>query len=127
MNLNISEDQIAALVDSFYSKARLDPEIGPIFNSVVDDWPLHLAILKDFWSSVLLGTGRYKGSPVMRHLQIGLDPQHFERWLSLFAETAQEIFPPESAAVVVEKSRMIAQNLQIVTTNPGKNSLSGSS
>jgi hemoglobin len=115
MSLDISEAQISALVDAFYAKARRDPEIGPIFNSVVDDWPHHLAVLKDFWSSVLLASGLYKGNPVMRHLQIGLDLQHFERWLALFAETAREIFPPKSAAVVIEKSRTIAQNLQVVT------------
>ena len=113
---DISEAQISALIDAFYTKARRDPEIGPIFNAVVDDWPHHVAVLKDFWSSVLLATGRYKGNPVMRHLNIGLDPAHFERWLALFAETAAEVFPPDNAAQVIEKSRMIARNLQDVTT-----------
>jgi hemoglobin len=108
----ISEVQISALVDAFYAKVRRDHEIGPIFNAIVDDWPHHLALLKDFWSSVLLATGRYKGNPMMRHLPLGLDPQHFERWLALFAETAHEIFPPESAALVIDKSHRIAQNLQ---------------
>ncbi|MBT9332321.1 group III truncated hemoglobin [Paracidobacterium acidisoli] len=117
MDPDISEAQISTLVDAFYTKVRHDPEIGPIFNAVVDDWPYHLAVLKDFWSSILLATGRYKGNPMMRHLQLGLDPQHFERWLSLFAETACETFPPEGAALVVEKSRRIAQNLQSVTAS----------
>src|SRR6201986_492373 len=88
MPAEISEAQISALVDAFYTKVRQDPEIGPIFNAVVDDWPHHLALLKDFWSTVLLATGRYKGNPAARHLQLGLDPQHFERWLQLFLETA---------------------------------------
>jgi hemoglobin len=114
MSGDISEARIGALVDAFYAKARHDPEIGPIFNAVVDDWPHHLAVLKDFWSAVLLATGRYKGNPVMRHLRIGLDPQHFERWLALFAETAREVFPPDSAAYVIEKSRTIARSLQDV-------------
>lgn len=112
----ITEARIGALVDAFYTKARRDPEIGPIFNAVVDDWPHHLAVLKDFWSTLLLATGRYKGNPVMRHLNIGLDSAHFERWLALFAETAHEVFPPQSAAQVIDKSRMIARNLQDVTT-----------
>lgn len=114
---SISEFQISALVDTFYAKARRDPEIGPIFNDLVDDWPHHLAVLKDFWSTVLLGTGRYKGNPVMRHLPIGLGPRHFERWLALFAETAREVFPPESAAQVIETSRMIGRSLQGATTS----------
>jgi hemoglobin len=115
MPAEISEAQISALVDAFYTKVRQDPEIGPIFNAVVDDWPHHLALLKDFWSTVLLATGRYKGNPMMRHFQLGLDPQHFDRWLALFAETAREVFPPDSAALVIEKSHRIAQGLQQIT------------
>jgi hemoglobin len=116
----ISEEQISALVEAFYAKVRLDPEIGPIFNAAVDDWPHHLALLKDFWSSVLLATGRYKGNPMMRHFQFGLDPQHFERWLTLFAETAKNVFPPESADIVIEKSRRIGQSLQEVIATVGR-------
>jgi hemoglobin len=81
----ITEQEISTLVDRFYAKVRLDPDIGPIFNAVVDDWPHHLALLKDFWSTVMLTTRRYKGDPMMRHLQLPLDPDHFERWLALFA------------------------------------------
>jgi hemoglobin len=112
MNPTISEIQIGQLVDAFYRRVRHDAEIGPIFNAVVDDWPHHLAVLKDFWSSVLLTTGRYKGDPLMRHIPLGLDPQHFERWLTLFAETARETLPAEAAAHVVERSRRIAGTLQ---------------
>ena len=61
MTPDISEERISYLVDAFYKKVRLDPEIGPIFNAVVSDWPHHLSLLKDFWSTVLLTTGRYKG------------------------------------------------------------------
>jgi hypothetical protein len=66
----ITEEEISTLVDRFYAKVRLDLEIGPIFNAIVDDWPHHLALLKNFWSTVLLTTGRYKGDPMMRHLQL---------------------------------------------------------
>jgi hemoglobin len=113
----ISEAEISALVDAFYAKVRHDPEIGPIFNAIVDDWPHHLAVLRDFWSTVLLASGRYKGNPMMKHFQLGLDPEHFERWLALFAETARDVFPPDGAAFVIEKSHRIAQSLQQVTTS----------
>lgn len=118
MNLEISEAQISALVDTFYAKVRRDPEIGPIFNAVVDDWPHHLALLKDFWSSVLLATGRYKGNPMMRHLQLGLDPEHFTRWLALFEETVRDIFAPDSAAFIVERAQSIGASLQAMTVSP---------
>ena len=108
----ITEPEISILVDTFYAKVRLDPDIGPIFNAIIDDWPYHLALLKDFWSTVLLTTGRYKGDPMMKHLQLPLDPEHFERWLALFAETAHEVLPPDHAATVIAKSHRIAQNFQ---------------
>jgi hemoglobin len=109
----ITEQEISTLVDRFYAKVRLDPDIGPIFNAVVDDWPHHLALLKDFWSTVMLTTRRYKGDPMMRHLQLPLDPDHFERWLALFAETAKEVLPPDHAAAIIAKSQRIAQNFKM--------------
>ncbi|MDE1156376.1 MAG: group III truncated hemoglobin [Acidobacteriaceae bacterium] len=114
MHAPITEAQIDLLVETFYARVRQDEEIGPIFQAVVQDWPHHLATLKDFWSSVLLATGRYKGDPMMRHLALGLDPQHFTRWLTLFAQTAREILPEATASLVIAKSQRIAQNLQNV-------------
>jgi hemoglobin len=113
MESKITESEISNLVDTFYAKVRLDPDIGPIFNAIVGDWPHHLATLKDFWSTVLLTTGRYKGDPMMTHLQLPLDPDHFDRWLALFAETANEVLPPAHAATVIEKSQRIAQNFKL--------------
>jgi hemoglobin len=108
----ITEPEISILVETFYDKVRRDPDIGPIFNAIVDDWPHHLATLKDFWSTVLLTTGRYKGDPMMRHLQLPLDPDHFSRWLALFSETSNEVLTPEHASEVIAKSERIAQNLK---------------
>lgn len=112
MASKITEPEISILVDTFYAKVRRDPDIGPIFNAIVDDWTYHLALLKDFWSTVLLTTGRYKGDPMMKHLQLPLDHEHFERWLALFAETANEVLTPEHASEVIEKSHRIAQNFK---------------
>jgi hemoglobin len=61
----ITETAIASLVERFYAKVRVDPEIGPVFNDAVRNWDAHLALLKDFWSTVLLTTGRYKGNPLL--------------------------------------------------------------
>lgn len=108
----ITEQEISDLVDRFYAKVRLDPEIGPIFNEKVEDWPAHLALLKNFWSTVMLTTRRYKGDPMMIHLQLPLEPNHFSRWLELFAETAREVMSPEHAAIIIAKSERIAGNFQ---------------
>jgi hemoglobin len=112
MASKITEHEISTLVDTFYDKVRRDPDIGPIFNAIVGDWPHHLATLKDFWSTVLLTTGRYKGDPMMTHLQLPLDPDHFSRWLTLFAETANEVLSPDHAREVIVKSHRIAENFK---------------
>jgi hemoglobin len=108
----ITEEEISSLVDRFYAKVQLDPEIGPIFNEKVEDWPAHLALLKNFWSTVMLTTGRYKGDPMMTHLQLPLEPSHFNRWLELFAETAKEVMAPAHAAIIIAKSERIAGNFK---------------
>lgn len=108
----IPAEEISELVDRFYAKVRVDPEIVPIFNAAIDDWPAHLSLLKNFWSTVLLQDRSYKGDPLARHLPLQLDQPHFARWLALFEETAREVMQPEHADVIIDKSHRIAQNFQ---------------
>lgn len=112
----ITDALIEAQVRAFYQKVQRDPAIGPIFTRIVDDWEPHLLRMIDFWSSVLLMTGRYKGNPVAKHYPLGLRPTHFARWLHLFSETANEICPPEAAALFRQKAEMIAESLQLAAT-----------
>ena len=108
----ITREEISDLVDRFYAKVRLDSEIGPIFNAAIDDWPAHLTLLKDFWSTVLLTERSYKGDPLSKHLELSLDPAHFARWLTLFAETAREVMLPAHAEIIIGKSHRIADNFK---------------
>jgi len=101
-----------ALVHAFYAKVRLDPLLGPVFNARVADWDAHLSKLCQFWSSVTLLTGRYKGQPMVVHAGLpDIAPSHFDRWLALFAETAGEICPPTVAALFIDRSLRIASSL----------------
>lgn len=112
---DITEPAIAALVERFYSKARRDPMIGPVFNAAVEDWDTHLRKLCDFWSSVMLTTGRYKGNPMMMHLKhvARIRPAMFERWLELWRETAREVLDEKGSAAVAAKAERIAESLQL--------------
>ena len=109
----ITEAAIAALVDRFYAKARRDPVIGPLFNSAVQDWDEHLAKLCDFWSSVMLTSGRYKGNPMAAHMKQPIEPGFFDRWLSLWRDTAGELFAPGPAAQFRAKAERIAESLKL--------------
>ena len=61
---------IERLVRTFYGRARLDPLIGPMFESRVHEWDGHFGRLCAFWSSVALMSGRYHGQPMVAHLPL---------------------------------------------------------
>jgi hemoglobin len=111
----VTEQMIHELVHGFYAKIRTDPALGPIFNRVIGGtWDEHLEKMCDFWSSVLLMTGRFKGTPMAAHARIpDIRPTHFARWLHLFRQTANELCPTAAAALFIAKSEMIAQSLQL--------------
>ena len=113
--VGVTEPMIERLVHAFYAKVRRDPALGPIFDAAIGDgWDAHLAKLCDFWSSVTLMTGRFKGAPMAAHAALpDIGPAHFARWLELFGETAREVCPPDAAALFVARSQMIAQSLQL--------------
>ena len=63
-DIGIDEAMIERLVHGFYDGVRGDPVLGPIFAERIDDWGPHLQRMVDFWSSVMLMTGRYHGQPL---------------------------------------------------------------
>lgn len=65
----ITEEMIGELVTRFYGRVREDALLGPVF-AIVQNWDEHLAKLKDFWSSVVLMSGRYHGSPMRAHVPL---------------------------------------------------------
>jgi len=92
-----TEEKVRALVDAFYSKVQQDPLIGPVFARVVKDWTPHLERMTSFWSSMLLGTGTYRAEPFPKHLPLGIDERHFDRWLELFQGQLDELYQGEKA------------------------------
>jgi hemoglobin len=110
----ITEEMIGELVTGFYGRVREDALLGPVF-AKVQDWDGHLAKLKDFWSSVVLMTGRYHGSPMRAHLPLTLIGDHFDRWLDLFEQTAREVCPPAAAALFIDKARRIADSFEMAS------------
>lgn len=109
----IDEGMIERLVRGFYAKIREDALLAPIFEARIKDWDTHLQRMCAFWSSVALMSGRYHGSPMTLHLPLPVDATHFDRWLALFEETAQELCPPEAQAHFVERARRIAESLEL--------------
>jgi len=112
--MQVSDDDISRLVDAFYGRVRHDPELGPIFEKAIGGrWAPHLANMKDFWSSVVNMSGRYKGRPLPPHARLPIAPRHFERWLALWNETTGDVLPPATAAIFREKAARIAESFQL--------------
>lgn len=111
----VTELQIRQFVDRFYGKVRADPDLGPIFERAIpSDWGPHLRKMYDFWSSVMLTTGRYKGNPVTIHQRIeGLEIGLFDRWLALFGESCDELLDEETAGLFWLKAVRIAESLKL--------------
>lgn len=114
----ITEETIRKLVNHFYTKVRSDKELGPIFEQAIgkdaEAWQPHLQKMYDFWSSVMLASGRYRGNPLKKHRDLpSFDRFLFERWLVLFGATATELFSEEIASAFISKARNIARSLTL--------------
>jgi len=112
---DITEEMIQGLVHGFYARVRRHEVLGPIFDAAIgENWDSHLPRMCDFWSSVMLMTGRYNGNPMGAHLRLeGVKPTDFDIWLALFGETAEEVCGPEIAPLFVERACAIAASLKL--------------
>lgn len=114
-----SRKEVQLLVNTFYTQIRQHEALGPIFNGVIDDWPLHLERLGDFWEMVLLQTGPGSGkfSPVPVHKSVDaytghmIDQVHFGNWLELWFHTLDTHFEGEVANYAKEHARKMAHIL----------------
>ena len=109
---------ITILINAFYDKVKTDPVIGHFFTQVAQvNWEKHLPIIYDFWENILFYTGGYSSNPMMVHQALHrrspLESAHFERWLTLFRETADELFEGEKTNLIKERALSIATVLQI--------------
>lgn len=111
----IDEADIDLLVPAFYARIRQDQLLGPIFDGAIDDWPHHLTKLKDFWSSVMLTSGRYKGQPMPAHIrhEKELSDEAFGRWLEIWRQTTDDLLAPAIAKALQDKAGRIAESLQL--------------
>jgi hemoglobin len=106
-------EDIKLLVDTFYDKVREDQLIGPIFDERIQNrWPEHLAKMYTFWQTVLLGDHTYYGAPFPPHAQLPVEKMHFERWLSLFSETLNDLFTGDVAKEAIWRANKMAVMFQ---------------
>lgn len=117
----IDDVLISNLVEHFYDTVRSDDLLGPIFANHITNWTPHLARMKDFWASVTLESGRFRGNPMLKHIAIGgLDKIHFDRWLMLWNAAIDDVASIDAAPVFREAAIRIASSLLTgITINRG--------
>lgn len=113
-----NRSDIQLLIDTFYSKVRVDDQIAYLFNDVAKvDWEHHLPRMYDFWEDVVFQAGRFTGNPMTVHMQLNqrspLLKEHFTRWLLLFTGTVDELFEGNNAELVKQRAHSIATIMQV--------------
>lgn len=83
------------LVVAFYREVVFDDVLAPVFTEVAEvDWSVHIPRLIDYWCRVLLGEPGYAGSLLASHQHVHalepLRPEHFDRWLALWAASIEQ-------------------------------------
>ena len=108
-----NSQDIKLLVDEFYKEVVNDDLIGHFFTKVIPlDLEIHLPVMYDFWETTLLGNMKYKGNPMVKHIELSrkesLNPEHFERWLSLWVNAVTENFEGPKAEEAMQRAKLIA-------------------
>jgi len=108
---------IEHLLDTFYKKVIVDDLIGHFFTKIVVlDWDEHMPTMYNFWETTLFGRPKYKGNPMLKHLSLHkkspLEPIHFERWLSLWKQTLNDLFKGEIADKALQRAQQIGGVMQ---------------
>jgi hemoglobin len=110
--VGVDEDLIRRIVVAFYARIGVDSLLGPIFDEAIRDWPAHLQRMCDFWSSVILITGAYKGGVLEAHAGLrALEPRLFARWLELFDGAAAELGSVAQASLFSARALKIARRI----------------
>lgn len=108
-----SESELATLVDRFYEKVRVDPELGPVFSPAVHDWVQHKQRLTTFWCSVARRSNSYRGNPMAAHQRHPVRAEHFDRWLTLWRATCIEVLDGATAALMIDYAERIGHSLKL--------------
>ena len=109
----LSRDSLRALVHAFYADVRRDAALAPVFDAAIGaHWETHLERMVEFWCTMMLDTRSFSGSVFGTHMQLkGVEPVHFERWMSLWYRHTAVGFEAADREQLREKAGMIGRSL----------------
>lgn len=109
----IGRDGIAAVVDDFYDRVQMHPNLAIPF-LMVSDWTLHKARLTHFWW-MALGGERYRADRydvAGKHLAVGVSDELVDDWLELFRTTLHEHLPGDLAEAWFHRARLMGVSVR---------------
>ena len=117
-----SRTDINNLLVAFYEKVKKDETIGFIFTDVAKvDWEQHIPIIVDFWETILLDNPVYKKNAMEVHYALNkklpLQKEHFEKWLTLFFSTIDELYEGKTALLAKTRAKAIADVMFLKMNN----------
>jgi hemoglobin len=86
-------EDIKILVFTFYERVKNDDLLSTIINDqTIPNWSDHLALMCQFWQTILLNKEPYKGTPAKKHVDLPIGNQHFDRWITVFHQTLDDLY-----------------------------------
>ncbi|MDO5369106.1 group III truncated hemoglobin [Paracoccus sp. (in: a-proteobacteria)] len=116
---DVSPEQIARVVRTFYAGIRRHEVLGPVFARHVTDWPAHEDRIAAFWRNAILYDRGYDGNPMQVHRDAGdVRPAHFDDWLMLFDATLLRVLPRDTARAWSALAHRIGAGLRMGLRQP---------
>lgn len=113
-----SEANIRTFIDSFYLKVLADEVLEPIFNDVAAiDINVHIPIIVQYWQKLLLGQKGYSRHTMNIHRDVhrksAFTAEAFDRWLTLFTQTARLEYSGPYTDKAIKIATSIAENMHV--------------
>ncbi len=104
-------NDIKLFVNEFYQKVQADELLNPIFiGRNGGNWEPHLERMYLFWNAALFAERGYVGNPFSKHISLNINITHFQKWLTLFAQTIDEYFEGDVANDAKWRAGIMAEN-----------------
>jgi hemoglobin len=101
-----TEQDIELWQNTFYNKLIHDPVTSPKFENL--NLPEHMPRIVQFWAFVLLEKEGYKTNVFEKHMHLNLEKKHFDKWLTFFFETTNEMFSGPNAEIAKQRVKLLA-------------------
>lgn len=105
-----SKSDVEHLVNSFYAQVLKDDVLAPFFKRL--NFDRHLPQMVHFWTFVLLDEPGYNTDVTKKHMHMPLEKIHFDRWISLFNATTDELFEGPNAEKAKQRAFLIRWTIE---------------